>query len=70
MSAPAKQLPPKVKNNFSNKIDTHDKLLLILKHYFNRKLQELKSAQDLYLDKLSQDMEDLEQKCIDYEAQV
>ncbi len=35
-----------------------------------KKLTEQKSAQDLYLDKLSQDMEDLEQKCLDYEAQV
>ena len=35
-----------------------------------KKLTEQKSAQDLYLDKLSKDMEDLEQKCLDYEAQV
>ena len=35
-----------------------------------QKLNEQKSAQDLYLDKLSQDLEDLEQKCLDYEAQV
>jgi hypothetical protein len=35
-----------------------------------RKLTEQKSAQDLYLDKLSQDIEDLEQKCLDYDAQV
>ena len=35
-----------------------------------KKLSEEKSAQDLYLDKLSQDMEDLEQKCLDYDSQV
>ena len=35
-----------------------------------QRLTEEKSAQDLYLDKLSQDMEDLEQKCLDYDAQV
>ncbi len=35
-----------------------------------RKMQETKKAQDLYLDKLSQDMEDLEQKAIEYQSQV
>ena len=35
-----------------------------------KKLSEQKSAQDLYLEKLNQDMEDLEQKCLDYDAQV
>jgi hypothetical protein len=35
-----------------------------------QKLSEQKSAQDLYLEKLNQDMEDLEQKCLDYDTQV
>ena len=35
-----------------------------------RKLQEQKKAQDLYLDKLSKDMEDLEQKALEYQSQV
>jgi hypothetical protein len=35
-----------------------------------RNLQEQKKAQDLYLNKLSQDMEDLDQNAIDYQSQV
>ncbi len=35
-----------------------------------RKLQEQKKAQDLYLDKLSKDMEDLEQKSLEYQSQA
>ena len=33
-----------------------------------RRLQERKQAQDLYLDKLSKDMEDLEQKALEYQS--
>ena len=35
-----------------------------------KKLQERKKAQDLYLDKLSKDMEDLEQKSLEYQSQA
>ena len=35
-----------------------------------RKLQEQKKAQDLYLNKLTKDMEDLEQRALDYESQA
>ena len=35
-----------------------------------KNLQEQKKAQDLYLNKLSKDMEDLEQKALEYQSQV
>ena len=35
-----------------------------------RKLQEQKKAQDLYLNKLTKDQEDLDQKALDYQAQA
>ena len=35
-----------------------------------KKLQEQKKAQDLYLNKLTKDMEDLEQKSLDYQSQA
>ena len=35
-----------------------------------RKLQEQKKLQDLYLNKLAKDMEDLEQRSLDYQSQV
>ena len=35
-----------------------------------KNLQEQKKIQDLYLDKLSKDMEDLEQRALEYQSQV